>query len=219
MLPVEILYEYENALLCSKKEIPVYFFPENEKLAEKLALDIIRYAIEKYLRWTPERAYYALTGDIIKLLKVEPILKYIKYPPEADVKQDLFIIVNKLYPNRTPVDFRNMTINIYKRVRHGDLIRFPKGFFNGGEGIKRATICFMYVINQNRVFTSPKEMYSFFATVESRKFLQKEKLNLPLQIIFGHPIEYLHESLPEERRNEFWYHYYKFYNEYKKRRP
>ena len=48
-----ILFEYDQILLGNKTDFSKHFFAKGTEYNEKTALDIIRYACEYYLRWSP----------------------------------------------------------------------------------------------------------------------------------------------------------------------
>ncbi len=214
----EVIYEYENVLLGNKNTISSYHFNQSPDNNEKTAIEIVRYAVEHYLRWTPEYLCEALSWDIIRLLKLDSIIKYIRFPPEADEEKDLFIIAHKLYPHRIRVNLREKTLLVYKRVLDGTIYKFPKGFFGDNKGINRALICLQYALSQYTQFDDVGDMYAFFSTPRGTKFLKQYKLYAPCIAMYKYPIDYIHDALPNNvdrtqnlaAKDEFWYMYYRF---------
>jgi hypothetical protein len=66
------------------------------------------------------------------------------------------------------------------------------------------------MLTQIPPFANTEEIYKFFASSKGPKLLKKYRLNVACVTMFDHPIDFLHEALPKEQRDEFWYRYYKF---------
>ena len=214
----DIIYEYENVLLGNKSAISPYFFCQSPEQNERAALTLIKYAVETYLKWSPERLCKGLTWDIIYRLKLETAMRYVIFPPETDAQQDLFVVAAKLYPSMVRVNMREKTLLVYKRVLDGTLYKFPKEFFSNNHGVNRALICLQYALAHNAHFSSTKEMYEFFTAPQGAKFLKDNKLYATSIALYDYPLDYLHEALSSTAdgtmnlasRSEFWYHFYKF---------
>ena len=215
-----ILYEYDTVLLGEKTSLSPYFFNKSNEQNEKLALEVIRYAVENYLKWSPAEMYQRFDEDVVKLMKLESIMKYVCFPPEADEKKDFFVIAGKLYPDKVKIDIKNMTLHIYKKVLAGKMYKFPKGFFDGGLGVYRAAVCLQYALTQKFHFDSIEEIYRAFSTARGTKILKDSKLQAARIVLYDYAIDYLHDSLSEEDQDEFLYHQYRFniINEKQKRR-
>lgn len=205
-----LYYEYEQVLLGKKTSMPSYYFKYTDDNSENHALCIIRYAVENYLRWTPEQLKNNFTKEIAAQLKLESLIKYVHFPPELDPERDYFYIAYAIYPERLKLDLKTLVLTTYKNVLNGDLAKFPKQYLSGTQGMMRACICFQYMISQYFVFNDVKEMYHFFSTSAASKALKQYRLNNICNEMFEHPIDYLHESLPNVQKDEFWYHYYRF---------
>ena len=144
-------------------------------------------------------------------MKLESLMKYIQFPPEMSVRDDIFIVKGKLFPNLVPLNQKEITLKVYKRVLEKDLYKFPKEYLSGDTlGNYRAIICFQYMLTQIPPFTSTAEQYKFFASSKGPKLLKKFRLNVACVSMFDHPLDFLHEALPQSQRDEFWYRYYKF---------
>lgn len=210
MLNKNVLYEFESVLLDKKTSLSPYFFNQTSEQNEKTALAIIKYVVEVHLKWTPEQVRKNLTWDVIQLMKLDSIMKYINFPPEADRKKDLFIVAGKLYPNKIKINSSAMTILTYKKIISREQYKFPKCFFDGNEGRYRALICLQYMLNQYTSFESVEEMYKVFSTPKASKLLKKYKLQAARVAMYEYAIDYLHDALPDDVKNEYFYHYYKF---------
>ena len=212
----ETIYEYELLLLGKTKTFSTYYFRYSEEQNEKIALSVFKYAFDTYLRWTPEQLRNHLTFDILDRLKLTPLLRYIKYPPEAD-REDVFPIVAKLYPGRFKESARDIVSRVYGKVLRGEREKFPKEFFNGSEGRLRAILCLQLMLNNMPPFTSAQEMYKAFAGPQGIALLRKHKLYAVSTGIFEYPIDFLHAAVPKKMRSEYYYHYYRFIMKAKKK--
>lgn len=209
-----LLFEYIKVLEGQASTFSnVYFIKGSEKNHES-ALQIFRFAIEYFLHWKPEDAEKQLNQDIISKMRLEKVYKYINFPPELDPEKDYWYVAHLLYPSKIRYDMEQLALDIYKKVLLGKdnkgLYKFPKHFFDGADGRLKATVCLHYLIDKYEVFGSVKEMYAYFASDKGRKDLDDHALRLVWRNVFTSPVIYLHETLPAEQRNEFWFHYYEF---------
>ena len=205
-----LMFEYELILLGKKNSFSPYFFNYNAEFNEKMALQVFKYAIEGFLKWTPKEAELYLNENIINLMKLDSIVRFIRFPAELDPNKDFFYIVHLLYPNVVKFNSRELILKTYKDVLSGKLYKFPKEYLSGSMGVTRACICFQYMVSQFLPFNNIEEMYKFFSTTNGVKALKKYRLYAICTDIFDYPIDFLHESLSNKQKNEFFYHYYKF---------
>lgn len=205
-----LMFEYELILLGKKNSFSSYFFNYNAEFNEKMALIVFRYAIEGFLKWTPKEAEAHLNKNIIKIMKLEQVLRFIRFPAELDPNVDLFYIAHLLYPRTVQFNTKELILRTYKEVLSGKLYKFPKEYLSGNLGVTRACICFQYMVTQFLPFNNIEEMYKFFSTTNGIKALKKYRLYAICTDIFDYPIDFLHESLSDNQKDEFFYHYYKF---------
>lgn len=205
-----ILFEYENILLGKKTGFASYFFQHSPERNENTALSVIKYALETYLRWTPVQSYASFGKETVKLMHLDGLLRFIRFPPEADPATDWFIIIGKIYPGLVKINKKEMTLIIYRKVLNGTLYKFPKGFFDGAPGQTRAIICLRHMLAQHGSFESIEQLYRAFAGSSGTKMLKKYKLSAPCTYLFESPLDFVHEALSEEEQNELFYRYYRF---------
>ena len=205
-----LFYEYEQILTGKKNSFASTYFPYNADQNERLALEIFKYAIEKYLNWTPDETRLFLNAEIIKQMKLDSITRFLRFPPELDPKKDYFYIAHLMYPNIIRYNSKELILNVYKKVLNGTLCKFPKEYMSGTRGLMCAGICFQYMLEQYFQFSCIEELYSYFASLEGWKALKKYRLSSVCNLMFDSPLDYLNESLNEKQRNEFLYRYYKF---------
>lgn len=205
-----LMLEYELILLGKKNSFSPFFFNYNIDYNERKALLLFKYAIEGFLKWTPKEAELYLNKEIVELMKLDSILKYIQFPAELNPDVDLFYIAHLLYPHIVKFDARELILRTYKEVLDGKLYKFPKEYLSGSMGVTRACVCFQYMVSQFLPFNNIEEMYKFFSTTNGVKALKKYRLYSICTDIFDYPIDFLHEALSNKQKNEFFYHYYKF---------
>lgn len=206
----ELKREYEDILLGKKKNYSTVFFGRDKDACHRNALEIIRYALEAFLRWTPQDIAGNLTGDIIELMKLETLIKYIEFPGELNSKTDMFYIAHLLYPQVIPFHPKEKTLQIYAAIVSKKIYRYPKGFWEGTDGVLRAKTCLKYMLQNYTVFHNVAEMYKCFSTSEGNKLLRQYQLMGACECFFDAPLDFLHETLSKTQRSEFYYHYYRF---------
>lgn len=205
-----LFYEYEQILIGNKPSFAPYFFKYGENTSQHYALLIIKFAVEKYLKWDPFDMLNHFTKDIAIQMKLEPLMKYIEFPVEVDKEKDYYVLASMIYPYIIKIDTKELVLRTYKDVLNEKICKFPKEYLSGADGIIRAGICLQYMLNQYFSFKDTRELYSFFIDTKGIKALKEYRLNNISSEMFELPIDYLHESLPDFQKDEFWYHYYKF---------
>lgn len=210
MLSKNAIYEYERLLIGKKEHFAVHIFPDGEEQKDKTAIEIMRYGIEKYLGWSKEQIAANLNYEILKKLKLTELIPLIIHPPEIILERDIFFIINRIFPGLREYDFREIVINVYKKILSEESGRFPKGFFEGEEGELRAGLCLQYAISQEKVFSSLEEAYKFFASPEANAFLKRMRLTGPLMTLYSTPLDYFYQMVSKEDQSEFLYHYARF---------
>lgn len=214
----ELIFEYENVLTENKPSVNPFLFNRGDYENERKALYIMRYAIQTYLRWNPYEVRDHMTHRILKMLKLEALLKYITFPSVIQIEEDrdLFYLAVKLYPKQIKYNEKDLILRVYKRVLKGDMKRFPKQFLAGVDGLYRAKLCFHYMVTQYLTFTGIEDMYRFFSSRGGAVALRKYRLSQVCKDLFEYNVDFLHESLSEDQKDELLYHYYRFSNIYKK---
>ena len=207
-----IMFDYEQVLLGKKKFVSSYYFSYTGRVNQKNALELFRYAIEYYLDWSPEDAQNYLTMDIIKQLKLEGIVGYIQFPPELNPNKDFFYIAYLLYPDEIEWDEYELTLNVYHRILRGELKKFPKEYLSEAEGILRACVCLQYMLIQffSNKFSTVKDIYYMFSTSDGIAALKQYRLYTAYCDIYDNPVDYLHNSLSDLQKSEFFHQFYKF---------
>lgn len=141
-------------------------------------------------------------------MRLDQMIKYIAFPSDV-TKDDTEYILYLLYPKYVDYDVKRYTLRIYKKVMNNEC-RYPKDYMYGYLGMLRAKICLQYAINQNCLFKSADDLYSFFASKECIKYLKANKLYQLYISFYSSPLEYMHDSMPSTIKNDFLYHNYLF---------
>lgn len=207
-----ILNEYEEMLVGYRENISASYFLFDKKGNERIAVSVIRYAIEELLGWDKQSAIQMFNSKYIAFMKLEPLMKYIAFPSDVK-KDDTEYILYLLYPKQVNYNIQKYTIRVYESVLQNKA-RYPKDYMYGFLGMLRAKICLQYSINQDKVFKSADDLYRFFASKEAVRYLKKKKLYQLYNSFYNTPLEYCHDSMPSSVKNEFLYHNYIFMQKY-----
>lgn len=196
----ELICQYEQALV-GNGTIP-------QKLTERQALWLFRYAIENLLHWEPQEAAQLLSLPVIRKMKLEDLLKCIKWPSELTIAMDPVYIVHRIYPRKIKYDFEKHVLQAYEMILNENK-KYPKDFMFGHLGMERARICLIHALKK-RTFSSIADIYLFISSPEGMEFLKNSKLYQLYIPFYNTPAEYLHDSLPPWQRNEFMFRYIQF---------
>ena len=205
-----ICIEYDEILLDHRKTFSVSHFGENtEEDVDYNAKTVVRYAFDTYLRWPRPVLEKRLTMQILEKLKLQNVIKYLRLPIEYDKEGDLFYLVSYVYDRYLP-GLRLRTLHLYEKVLMGKVQKFPKEYFSGLDGIRRALVCLNYVVNQEYPYATAEELYELSSSKRWKSFLQKTKLQPVWKPLFSSPVDYLHLALPSENQSDFLSHYYEY---------
>lgn len=119
---------YEDYLIGRVPSLSTYYFYGSDPggANEKVALQLIKYAIEKLLNWTVDTAVKRFDEYIIKQLKLERIILYIDYPTEVK-KGDVEYILSLIYPAKMHLSPRVLSERIFILIHSQGLqgVRIP----------------------------------------------------------------------------------------------
>ena len=212
-LPAELILAYDELYLGHTERLPLSFFdshiPGN---SHRLALELFRYAVESRLQWSPSEMRDYLSMEIVTLLCLRPVLRYIRFPSGMVPERSLFYIAWQLYPRTKNKTVSDVDMETYQMFLDERLYKMPKDFFSGDKGFSRAKNCLIYAVNTKLHFPSDDlfSLYEFFATNECVTFLGEMKLMKVCRSLRMTPLEYLHSALKETQRSEVLFHYFSF---------
>ena len=174
------------------------------------ALCVVRYAVEYYLRWTPEDVWNRFTPSIAHKMKLDGVLQRLDMPNYAKLDmQDQFMpityVASLLYPDIYRFDERTEIIRTYVSTFRKSF-KYPPDFFVGGPGRMRAAICMNYVLSEYLGYQSVEEIYHDFSIPsKARECLKRYNLSQAARDLFCDPLELVHLSIPEEQRDDLLY--------------
>lgn len=169
---------------------------------EKIALKVIRYAIEYYLGWTPEEAYQNFDLNIVALMKLDLAMQNINFPEECFSGGDCAYVISLLYPEFI-YDSDASVIREYERSMNGTT-HLPRNFYTDLYGKVRAKTVLRYILSEKLLGVQPADLFDLFYRRKAKKFLAKYHLTEPCVEHFdGIPVKYLYEVLPEETRRAY----------------
>lgn len=211
-----ILFEYEDVLMGKKKNFDVSF-SKNAGDPEKVTGIIWRYAVEKLLGWTPEQALMYMNQKLIKALKLDLTYCRINYEYSTTKYFDLRYILQFAFPESIHYDLEADARREYERVaklgrweHDTEPYKFHKNYFVGPDGVKRAAVVLNYAISLDLQDLDSFQLYRFFSKKgEATAWLIKKEIETNVKALYETPLEYLHYSLPPERKDNVL-----FINEY-----
>lgn len=212
------IYEYEEVLTGSKKDFNCSF--KGDTKDNEVAIgNIWRYAIRNILHWTPQMAERYLTDEIVDKLQLNKTFIAIGFDREKTYMKDYRFILKYAFPNEIKYDLVEQTIDEYEKVakigrysNDTEAKKYSKKFFIGTDGIKRAQILLRHVISLYLSSYTVNELYRFFAEKKAVRWLQNKRLGTPLKLIYTTPLDYFHDSLRFDQRDDCTYYQCKIAN-------
>lgn len=228
MSAVEAIRRYEESQLGRtqfylkatqfKNGAPAFIDKETELKKKKLsddekerdALSVVRYIVENVLGWTPEEAMVHITTDIGRRLRMDALLKYVDSPMEVMLSEDYRWLIHKAYPSQTRYDTQEPLFNMYHKIISGEIKRFPRNFFMGKDGRKKASALFRDYISRNIPAGSISELYDIFSnSANGWNILRNAHLYHETAPYYSSPLEFLHDTLGQEA-DRLLYSYYQY---------
>lgn len=204
----------ENKSLKTRKDYPRTCFSSTNTDQENRAnaISILQYAFKDLLGWDAEICKKAISQEVIDMMKLTNIQQYLDVPIEYNGAVDPVFYASLIYPERVFFDREQLAIDIYEDVLNERIFNdrkrsYPKKFFQGQDGKDRACLCLIHAL-QKQSFHNFDEVYSLLAD-PSKKFLIASKLLLA-DSEFETPLDYLHDSLSDDDKDDFLYSYYKY---------
>ena len=210
---------YENYLLGTTDKLILPGETMNQK--DKEAKQCVRYAVGSLLEWSVEDAMYHMTNQIMQMLKLDMIIeKYVSLPPDCNRTLDLDYVMAVCFG--IPVNRARMLERYQRRIKDGELNRFPKELFSGKEGRMNAAVILSDYINHNISVTGThkeqiEQLYEKFGdSAQMNAVFASKGLYYVCHGLYNTPLEYFHYSLKEEDRDDFLFGVYDFLNIYKR---
>ena len=214
-LEKEIIAEYDQVLLGNQRTVDRYYFAnKTAEVNQNIALLLIRYCVENYLQWSPEKMRDSMTMEILRQWRLAGYLRFIVFPDELKKESNLWYLAHLAYPHRIPASDKDVCLRVYKQLMNGELQKFPKGFFSGSNSMNRVCYCLNYAIDHYTSFTSIEDMYSFFGTARCIQSLREWKLYTQVRDLFEVPIVAMYLMTNDEQDIPFLFQYYRFWQVY-----
>lgn len=214
----EIVNAYDELFIGITDRLPIVFFTDaTPKNSHNIALKMFKYAIETRLNWSPTEVRDYLTMDIINDLKLSPVFRYIIFPQGLVPEHSLFYIAWLLYPQTKNKRMCDVDMETYHKFLNGTIIRLPKFYYTGENGLIRAYNCLIDRINYLRPFSGYNdfEKYEFFFTKDCVNFLCASRLLRVCFLLDITPAEYFSSSLNTEQKKFSLFSYFLFYKQLK----
>lgn len=205
--PSYYLKEYDDVMMGRRKTYSSALMTKEQ--GPYLCAELLKSIFTLYMHWTPEQVRDQLTPDVVKTMKLWPLVKRLPCPPELNPAKELYYVAWHLWPETRTVKTPELIIKLYTDILNENMKKFPSGYFDGNDGYIRARILFMTMV---REFLPPFEnleaMYMYFASPAGKKCISKYKLTIPLRELYGSALAYLHDALPEWQRDDDLYEKY-----------
>lgn len=208
-----IILEYIDILLGNRESFSSYYFKKTKYSNEQMALIVFKFAFENLINWTPYELRDCLNMKMLKALKLSGLMPYIQFPTELkkDPSKRILYVISKIYPDKVKMSFMDITIKVYDDFLNKITDKLPRDFFTGNsEGRNRACICLLYIISRYYSYMSVRELYEMFSHKDIASTLKSYKLLSACKEHYMAPLEFLHDALPLNLKNELYFHYYLF---------
>lgn len=200
--PEKLLIEVweESIREDSDVKVTAKFFPYAKGCEENHRLAVILFKhVFSVLEWTPHDVMNFMSQEIISLLHLESAYSQLIFPPEVSPRSNPSYIAKICYPDKLPeLSQENLWLMNYQKILSSG--RFKRDFFLDKNRYKKACLFLnWYLVNHpQKGFDNLEAAYHFFASEKAMPFLKKIKLDKPCEQLFASPLEYFHNSLPED---------------------
>lgn len=208
-----IVSDYLSVISHERKKLSRWYFSQSSPESnQNLVIYLLHHVFEKMLCWSPERTMANITIELLKRLKLDNLINdYIDYPNFMTLanreikgrtyKGDVQYIVHLMYPDKFPIDEEQEIIKTYHAILDGRQRFFGKGMFEGAEGIERANVLLRHALQlfflPRSDITTIEDLYELFSKSSILEDLKRVKLDAVSEMLYLHPIEYLHDALGE----------------------
>lgn len=183
--------------------------------AKDRTLGIIwRYALTKMLGWDANTARTQLTDSVAQLLRLDMTLEKNNITNSSAYQTSFAKILAAAYPNELKQSEQSYALDVYKHKARLEKYKneksdynYPKKYFTGAIGQKRAGWMLMYAIGLYcEAEMTDEELYKFFGNKSrASRWLRRRCLDKVQMTVYPTPLDYFHYSLPPARRNEVLY--------------
>lgn len=212
---------YENSLLG--KERFVLKKERSDREDKNKAYDtrpenaafIIRYVITELLGWTAHDAVLYMTPLLAEKFNLPAVIAYLDIGKNISYKKNMPEIIRYCFKEDTKSWSDKNILDVYKMVMNKEISRFPTGIFSGPDGGRKLSVLLLHYIASNIPSSDISYLYEYFGNKQlANKILRKAHLYYAYRELYSTPLEFFHNSLGEDERNEMLYHFYKYMDKY-----
>lgn len=209
-----LISNYELYLLDDSHKLNLQF---DNMSKQDAVIQLVTYAINNILHYTPEEAASLFTEVVSEKLKLKKqIDTFVHFPAGLNKNEKIRYLVSLCFPKKVYFNFKKYAINIYKEVSENGG-SYPNMFFSNEFKEQSASLCLTYAITRDltpQKLNSIEELYAFFAdTKKATDYLKKVRLDVPLKkIYYEDTLKFLHFSLEERNQKYFLYEYFDYLN-------
>lgn len=201
------LREYDDCLMGNRKSYSSALMAKGQ--GPYLCAELLRLIFKYYVHWNPTDVRDRLDKRYIDALKIEPLVNRIPCPPEVNPKKEFYYVAWYLYPETVNVKPAELVIKLYMDIINNNLVKFPKGYFDGNTGYIRARLLFLTMVREFLPkFDCLEAMYAYFASDKGRQCINAYKLSVPLRELYGSALDYMHDSLSDWQKDDELYEKY-----------
>lgn len=205
-----IIEDYEDILLGKRKTFSNWYFTGDKATDLDVALEAFKYCFEILLEWDVDTVFQNVNRQVVEDMKLISLWRNkIVVPKSVNKSKDFSYIAYLLYPDKYSQNTREQTIEIYKNLLAGKILKMPKNMFDDEKGIVKAAYCLQYLVTEHLTYNSIEDVYDQFRQPDIRSFLTEYSLWLPCECFFDDPVDYLHFSIPDKYKNKIAYDYAK----------
>ena len=207
--------DYDNLLInyTDSLDLSCFYSAQAGGVNQKIAISCIRYALVDILLWDYGVAKFKFDNYIIRKMKLEKLISFIKFPPEVP-SNSIDYILSLVFPSEHSLSRYQVVKNTYISILENPEIQFPRNYFAGTDGFNRFCICLKYIIERLHPVNSLDELYRFFTFGSWKSFLLRNRLKVPVEnyaINIYDALFSITKDMPEAR---FYYFYYSFVADY-----
>lgn len=178
------------------------------------------YALKTLCRFDCDQALDYCDDKLVKMLYLDNTLSMFKNKSH-NAKDNYSFVISMIYPEDFKYSKTAQVIDEFEHANHigryagiDDNYVFSKKFFSGPEGNINTSICLTYCITNFLNYKSELEIYEFFASNESEKFLKKYKFPSRKKRMASDNLEYFYQHLSDDKKNQLYYNLIRFNKEH-----
>ena len=204
-----MVYEYTQILCGNQKNYSENYFDESKEQNEEHAVDFLRFVAKSFLRCpTMEAAHNTMTPELMDKMKLGKLIQYINVPKAVPPHYRYQYVIDRVFLREFDTEIW-VSNCLCECVRSGAITKFPKYYMEEELGRRRAGTCLRYFLKLDMPGKTIPQMYQYSCKSEFREYLKKQLLLNFCQRTYLAPIDYLHDALSDDQKDETFYHFYR----------